>query len=139
MAAKRRLILELAGIARRFHAANLTHRDFYLCHFLVCPVEGKDPVVHLIDLQRVIHHRRGIRQRWLVKDLGALLFSSWPGPGTRIASPVLSRTDAMRFAHAYFGVKHLSADQKAVARLAIDKARAIARREPRRRRKEARA
>jgi heptose I phosphotransferase len=138
VAAKRRLISQLADIARRFHGNNLTHRDFYLCHFLVQAVEGQDPRVHLIDLQRVEHYGRGLGRRWLVKDLGSLLFSSRPGPGTRIASPVLSRTDAMRFAHAYFGVRHLTDDQKSLVRSAIAKARAIARREPRRRRKEAR-
>jgi heptose I phosphotransferase len=137
VAAKRRIILTLADVARRFHGANLTHRDFYLCHFLVREVPGGAPVLHLIDLQRVVHHRRGIGRRWLVKDLGGLLFSSWPGPGTRIASPVLSRTDAMRFAHAYFGVHRLTEDQKSLVRSAIAKARAVARREPRRRRKEA--
>ena len=134
LAAKRQLIGVLARIARRFHGGRMTHRDFYLCHFLLRPADGAEPVLYLIDLQRVIHHKRGIPRRWLVKDLGSLLFSSWPGPGTRIRSRVFTRTDAMRFAHEYFGVRCLTAGQKQLVRAVLVKARLIARREQRRRR-----
>jgi heptose I phosphotransferase len=135
VAAKRRLIRSLARTARRFHADHLTHRDFYLCHFLVRPQPGGDPALHLIDLQRVLHHRNGMGRRWLIKDLGSLLFSSWPGPGTRINSPVLSRTDALRFAHEYFQTRRLTPDQKSLVRDVVAKARRIARREHRIRRR----
>jgi hypothetical protein len=132
VAAKRRLIHTLARIARRFHAARLVHRDFYLCHFLVRARPGEEPALFLIDLQRVTFHPRGIPRRWLVKDLGSLLFSSWPGPGTRIRSAVFTHADAMRFAHEYFGVGRLTAEHKRLVRAVIAKARRIARREVRR-------
>jgi len=178
-AEKRRLIRRIADIARRLHQANLSHRDLYLCHFMVCPTapgaaaapglfgtagtsgdggtgvggrgrpetpgpgavgadEGEEgagpagPRVHLIDLQRLTHHRRGIGRRWVVKDLAALLFSSWPGPGTHIRSPVFSDTDRLRFARAYFGTDRLTAAQKRLLRRVVAKARRIARREARR-------
>ena len=131
LAAKRRFIRSLARAAARFHGGRMTHRDFYLCHFLVRPAAGAEPELHLIDLQRVLYHPRGIPRRWLVKDLGSLLFSSWPGPGTRIATPVFTRTDAMRFAREYFGVGRLPPEAKSLARAAIAKARRIARREQR--------
>jgi len=178
-AEKRRLIRRIADIARRLHLANLSHRDLYLCHFMVCPTapgaaaasglsgtagtsgdgrtggggrsrletpgpgaegageaeeraEQAGPRVYLIDLQRLTHHRRGIGRRWVVKDLAALLFSSWPGPGTHIRSPVFSDTDRLRFARAYFGTDRLTAAQKRLLRRVVAKARRIARREARR-------
>jgi len=99
-AEKRRLVRRIADLARRLHAADLSHRDFYLCHIMVRSVEGAEPVLHLIDLQRLAHHRRGIGRRWIVKDLAALLFSSWPGPATGIRSPIFTQTDRLRFARA---------------------------------------
>jgi heptose I phosphotransferase len=139
MAAKRRFIGLLAERARRFHDARLTHRDFYLCHFLVRPATDGDPAMHLIDLQRVIAHRGALPRRWRVKDLGSLLFSSRPGPGTRIRSAVFTRTDALRFAHAYFGVGRLTPEQKDLLREVLAKAGGIARREKRLQRRRDRA
>jgi heptose I phosphotransferase len=132
-AAKRRLIRAIAGLARRMHAANLSHRDFYLCHILVRPVPGDEPRLHLIDLARVAHHKRGLGERWIVKDLAAMLFSSWPSAATGIRSPVFTRTDAMRFVLEYFGAPRLSAHEKRIVGRVVRKARRIARREARRR------
>ncbi len=132
-AEKRRLIRQFADVARRLHTANLSHRDFYLCHIMVRPMEGREPVLHLIDLQRLTHHRRGIGRRWVVKDLAALLFSSWPGPATGIRSPVFTQTDRLRLARAYFQTERLSPEQKRLLRAVIRKARRIARHETRRR------
>jgi heptose I phosphotransferase len=137
-AEKRRLILAVARLARRLHAARLSHRDFYLCHILVRPVAGGEPILYLIDLQRVTHHRRGIGRRWIVKDLGALLFSSRPSAATFIRSAVFTRTDAVRFAREYFAVPRLGQEHKAILRSIIRKARRIAGHEARRRRQEAR-
>jgi len=129
-AAKRRLIAAIARLARRLHAHRLSHRDFYLCHLMVQPVAGGDPVLYLIDLQRLTHHRRGLARRWIVKDLAALLFSSRPSQATHIRSPIFSETDRLRFARDYFGVPHLAPDQKALLRRVARKARRIARHEP---------
>jgi len=132
-AAKRRLIAAIARLARRLHAHRLSHRDFYLCHLMVQPAaDGGDPILYLIDLQRLTHHRRGLARRWIVKDLAALLFSSWPSQATHIRSPVFSETDRLRFARDYFGVPHLAPDQKALLRRVARKARRIARHEARR-------
>jgi len=138
VAEKRRLIRAIATLATQLHRARLSHRDFYLCHILVRPIAGAEPVLHLIDLQRLTHHRRGLGERWIVKDLAALLFSSWPSAATGIRSPVFTNTDRMRFARAYFGTARLTAEHKALLRQVIAKARRIAQHEARRRtRKEA--
>ena len=129
---KRRLIRAMADLARRFHGAGLVHRDFYLCHILVRPMEGGDPALHLIDLQRVGRRAASAPRRWIVKDLAALLFSSWPSPATGIRSAVFTQTDRMRFAREYFGVRHLGLRQKRLARSILRKARGI---ESRRRRR----
>jgi heptose I phosphotransferase len=134
-AAKRRLVRQIARLARKFHDARLTHRDFYLCHILVRPMEGAEPVLHLIDLQRVVHHKRGVRSRWIVKDLAALWFSSQPSPATSLRSPVFARTDAVRFAREYFGVARLTDAHQAFLRRVARKARAIARHDARHRRR----
>ena len=66
-----RLIVQVAGIARRFHAAGFNHRDFYGCHLLVKETSQGRFDVRLIDLQRV-QRRRWFRRRWIVKDLAQL-------------------------------------------------------------------
>ena len=131
-AEKRDLIVRIADLARRMHAANLSHRDFYLCHVLIRHTAAGEPVLHLIDLQRLTHHRRGIGRRWIVKDLAALLYSSRPGPATGIRSPVFTGADRLRFARAYFGTRRLTADQRDLVWAAVRKARRIARHDARR-------
>jgi len=132
-AARRRWIRALGRLARQFHGSGFVHRDFYLCHVLVRPVPARrDCVLHLIDLQRMMRFRggvpaspRGVPGRWIVKDLAALVFSSWPSPATFIRSEVFTDTDRMRFAREYFGTDRLSAAQKALVRRAVRKARRI--------------
>jgi heptose I phosphotransferase len=95
---KRALIGQVALIARRLHEAGLNHRDFYLCHFLVrdrswadwTPTDSLDLV--LIDLHRV-QQRDRVPRRWLVKDLGGLLFSSLDAG--------LTSRDLLRFMEVY--------------------------------------
>ena len=78
---KRNLITQLADITRTLHANGFNHRDYYLCHFMILDRcwgkwQGTDPLeLYLIDLHR-IQSRRKVPQRWLVKDLGGLLFSA---------------------------------------------------------------
>jgi len=139
VAAKRRLVRGLAYLARRFHTAGFTHRDFYLCHFLVRAAAGEEPVLHLIDLQRVRRHRPGWGERRVVKDLAALLFSSMPSRATLIRSAVFTRTDRMRFARAYFETRRLGANHKRLIRQVVAKARRIARHAARREARLARA
>jgi hypothetical protein len=93
-------------------------------------------LLRAIDLQRLTRHRRGIGERWVVKDLAALLFSSWPSPATGIRSNVFTDTDRMRFARAHFGVERLTAEHKRLLCRVAAKARAIARHEDRRRERE---
>ena len=95
---KRMLLKQIADIARRMHGAGLNPRDFYLCHFLVrdrdwTQWKPADPLaLVLIDLHRV-QMRERVPERWLVKDLGGLLFSALEAG--------LTRRDLLRFIQAY--------------------------------------
>jgi heptose I phosphotransferase len=92
------LLRHVAGIARRMHAAGMNHRDFYLCHFLVRDRDWTkwlvaDPLdLVLIDLHRV-QRRPQVPARWLIKDLGGLLFSAFDAG--------LTRRDLLRFIALY--------------------------------------
>lgn len=78
---KRMLLGEIARMARALHEGGLNHRDFYLGHFLVRDRNWARwnpadlPELYLIDLHRV-QMRERVPRRWLVKDLGGLLFSA---------------------------------------------------------------
>jgi hypothetical protein len=95
---KRALLRKIAEIARRMHGAGMNHRDFYLCHFLVHDRDwaqwqpGDSAELVLIDLHRV-QRRAAVPARWLVKDLGGLLFSAFEAG--------LTRRDLLRFLAAY--------------------------------------
>ncbi len=95
---KRALLKEVAGIARMMHGAGLNHRDFYLCHFLVRNRDwstwtpADDLKLVLIDLHRV-QRRESVPERWLVKDLGGLLFSALDAG--------LTQRDLLRFVAGY--------------------------------------
>jgi hypothetical protein len=73
---KRQLILQVARIARTLHTHGINHRDFYLCHLLLDKSSlTQTPKLYVIDL-----HRAGLRkqtpERWIIKDLAGLYFSS---------------------------------------------------------------
>ncbi len=77
---KRALIKKMAQISRHLHTNGINHRDFYLCHFLLDISGGTTPLpeeikLYLIDLHRV-QVRRHVPQRWVVKDIAGLFFSS---------------------------------------------------------------
>jgi heptose I phosphotransferase len=82
LADKQALIKRVADIARRMHENGINHRDFYLCHFLM-QRPASDAVqfdlntapIYLIDLHRA-QVRSRVPKRWLIKDLGALLYSA---------------------------------------------------------------
>lgn len=108
--ARHALALRLAEMVRRLHAARLYHRDLYFCHFFARETDG-GPELVLIDLGRLM---RSPRPRWRVKDLAQLLFSSFV--------PGVSRTDRMRFFHAYLGVKKLDPKARRLAAVVAAKA-----------------
>ncbi|MEO1889225.1 MAG: lipopolysaccharide core heptose(I) kinase RfaP [Cycloclasticus sp.] len=78
---KRALIKRVAMIARELHENGINHRDLYICHFLLNENELQSLTdlnelqLYLIDLHRV-QLRPKTPERWLVKDLAALYFSS---------------------------------------------------------------
>lgn len=103
---KRRIINEVADMSRKMHAAGVNHRDFYLCHFLMGQADRERPELFLIDLHRA-QIRSSVPERWLVKDLGGLLFSAFDKP--------LTRRDLLRFVRVYRpgGLRHaLTADRR---------------------------
>lgn len=91
---KRYLLEEVARMARNLHAAGVNHRDLYICHFLMSKDEPPRPTLYLIDL-----HRAQIRDktpvRWLVKDVGGLLFS--------VMDLEMTYRDLLRFVRIYSG------------------------------------
>ena len=80
-ALKRQLIKKLAEISRKLHENGLNHRDYYICHFLLTVPNGADTLkpdnldIFLIDLHRV-QIRQKTPERWAIKDLAGLYFSS---------------------------------------------------------------
>jgi hypothetical protein len=95
---KRELINRIAAISRIMHNHGINHRDYYICHFLldvsadVMAVPADSLRLSLIDLHRV-QLRRRTPERWIVKDIGGLYFSSM-----RIG---LTRRDLYRFMKVY--------------------------------------
>ena len=99
-ALKRAIVRTVAEAARRMHGAGLNHRDFYLCHFHIMERDwsgwspDEDLTLPLLDLHRAqIRHR--VPRRWLVKDLGALLFSALDGD--------ITDRDLVTFLQVYLG------------------------------------
>lgn len=94
---KRDILASVATIARELHAAGINHRDFYLCHFMLKQNlvfnQSRKPSLYLVDLHRA-QLRPQVPARWLVKDLGSLLFSSLNLP--------FSQRDYLRFLKVYF-------------------------------------
>ena len=113
-----RLIVQVADIARRFHAAGFNHRDFYCCHFLVKETSPGQFDVRLIDLQRV-QRRQWLRRRWIVKDL-AQLASMSPDAHVGCREKVL-------FLRTYLGVKKLRPQDKRLIRAVLRKLASIRR------------
>ncbi|MDQ8195157.1 lipopolysaccharide core heptose(I) kinase RfaP [Coraliomargarita sp. SDUM461004] len=97
---KRALIDEVAAMGHSMHAQGINHRDFYLNHFLINRASirnwtvGKSIPLHLIDLHRV-QQRLEVPRRWLIKDLGSLIFSA--------LDVGLTSCDCARFLRQYLG------------------------------------
>jgi len=75
------MIKEVARMSRALHGAYIYHRDFYICHFLLHIPQGVDYInskqltIYLIDLHRALI-KKSVSNRWLIKDLAGLYFSS---------------------------------------------------------------
>lgn len=89
------LARRVGRLARRLHQAGWAHCDFYLGHIYVVGDLRGAYRLHILDVQRV---RRGARigNRWSLKDITALYFSSVP-------LPAIGRSDRVRFLRAYMG------------------------------------
>lgn len=90
----RQLVLQTAEFARRFHAAGVVHRDFYICHLLKS-VRDPDAEMAVLDLHRALLFDDGVPMRWRRRDLAALLYSVLELP--------LSRRAWLRFIRIYTG------------------------------------
>ncbi len=86
------IIRQLALIARRLHPHRLFHRDLYLSHVFLTRNADGGIVLRLIDLARMIE-KPLLHDRWMVKDLAALDYSS--------PAPLVTRADRMRFLYHY--------------------------------------
>lgn len=95
---KRRILEAVALVAGAMHRAGVNHRDFYLCHFLMqqsgSSPANVDPKLYLIDLHRA-QIRNRVPDRWLIKDLGGLLYSAF--------DKGLTQRDLLRFIRTYSG------------------------------------
>ncbi len=96
---RKTLIERVAQLARAFHTQGMNHRDFYLCHILLDVGAGLDQtkpctgMLYLVDLHRM-QIRARLPQRWRVKDIGSLYFST--------LDIGLNERDLIRFARGYF-------------------------------------
>lgn len=124
--AKRRILERVAVIARELHGAGINHRDFYFCHFMLKKSflndSSNDPDIYLVDLHRA-QMRPQVPERWLVKDLGGLLFSTLNlGFGQR---------DYLRFLRFYFAqdLRSIFTGRKKLLERIIARARSTYRRD----------
>lgn len=94
------LIRKVSEISKRIHEHGVNHRDFYICHLLLatrslCEQDRSiEPRIFIIDLHRA-QVRKHTPNRWRVKDIGGLFFST--------LSNGLTRTDNYRFMKIYSG------------------------------------
>ena len=95
---KNALVNKLANITRLLTEHGVTHRDYYICHFLLDLSKGRDGLAPddlttwLIDLHRAVIKAEK-NWRWQVKDVGSLYFSAM--------DIGLTRNDLFRFMKIY--------------------------------------
>lgn len=119
------LLRQIGELAGRFLRAGFIHKDLYLKHVFVAEQDGRLDLF-LIDLQRVLGPRRH-RERWLLKDLGALGFSA-------LVHAKGSRTDLLRLYLGYAGRPRLQETDKLLIPRIWNRIRSFTRRRPRYRR-----
>ena len=117
---RRRLFRRLGELTRRLHGAGLIHKDLYLGHVLIVP-RVDSPELFLIDLQRVAEPCC-FRERWRVKDLGAMAYSSLRAGATR--------ADLMEFYKAYRGSEELGVAAKRLSLRVVRRVEWLATRRP---------
>jgi heptose I phosphotransferase len=105
---RRRIIDEVARIARTMHAAGLHHQDFYLGHLMIS--QSAPGRIYVIDLGRVQKHST-LARRWIVKDLAQLDFS---------ADTTL--TEQRRFLRQYLGRPLSRADRRLIRQIRLKRA-----------------
>ena len=93
------ILRKVAGIAKGIHQNGINHRDFYICHFLLDMSSFEKDTqeglkIYLIDLHRT-QLRTSVPQRWIIKDISGLFFSSM--------NTGLTRRDLFRFMKTYSG------------------------------------
>jgi UDP-glucose:(heptosyl)LPS alpha-1,3-glucosyltransferase/heptose I phosphotransferase len=73
---KQKIIIAIAQLAAKFHSAGLSHRDFYLCHFVLIKTEFESGHLnlHLIDLHRMLQGQQA-NSSVVMKDIAGLYFS----------------------------------------------------------------
>ena len=97
---KRWILNKVVETARVIHENGANHRDFYLCHFLLdAHFDNEDQLLpksklYLIDLHR-LQNRRKTPERWAVKDISGLYYSS--------KDIGLTKRDLLRFIKLYRG------------------------------------
>jgi tRNA A-37 threonylcarbamoyl transferase component Bud32 len=126
-AERRALAIEVAAMYSGMRAARLRHRDAYPCHVFVDRLApGGDGAprfsMRLIDLTRAGRAPHP-RERWYVKDAAQLLHG--------IPDGSISRTDALRWLRAYFGIERLDPRARRFARRVVVKEARIRRRQER--------
>ncbi len=121
-----RVAAALATLIADFHERGYVHRDLYLSHVFYDPTVQDAVCLHLIDLQRVMAPRPRSR-RWVIKDLASLNFSA--------PSPVLSRTDRVRWLTRYLGSRKLDGPARRLIYRIVGKTRQIAVHDRRRRKR----
>ena len=114
------LIDKSAHVASTMHDAGINHRDFYICHLMLqapgaLTRESLNFNLYLMDLHRA-QQRAGVPRRWMVRDLAALLYSTY--------DIGLSRRDRMRFLKAYFDMPLRDVLRRHASLLAAVQARA---------------
>jgi heptose I phosphotransferase len=93
---KTAIIKKVANIARTLHQNGVNHRDFYACHFLLDlrqDLNADNILLYVIDLHRA-QLRTHTPERWIIKDISGLYFSSLDFG--------LTRGDLFRFLRIYF-------------------------------------
>jgi hypothetical protein len=111
---QRRLAKSLGHWIRRFHEAGFCHKDLYLCHLFV----NDSDVLGMLDCERVQRWPGKVPERWIIKDLAALHYSS---------SALLLSSSRLLFLNAYFGDAHGTRAAKALLKKVEDKVTGMAR------------
>jgi hypothetical protein len=113
----------LAALVRKLHGAGFVHRDLYLSHVFIDVEDDANVHLHVIDVQRVFRPR-WLRQRWIVKDLAALNYST--------PRAFASRADRLRWLKLYLDIRRLGPAEKRLALRIVRKCAKMARHDRRR-------